>query len=60
MKYSELERMLQNAGCQIMREGAKHSLWYSPITGESFPVGRHKMREVSTGTLRSIQRMAGI
>lgn len=60
MKYSELERMLRNAGCQIIREGANHCLWYSPTTGKTFPVGRHKTQEVPSGTLKSIQRAAGL
>lgn len=60
MKYSELERMLRDAGCYIIREGANHCLWYSPATDKTFPVGRHKTQEVPTGTLKSIQRAAGL
>ena len=60
MKYSELERMLRDAGCYITREGSNHCLWYSPVTGKTFPVGRHKTQEVPTGTLKSIKRDAGL
>ena len=46
MKYSELERELLAAGCVVYKEGANHTLWYSPKTGNTFPVGRHKTQEV--------------
>ncbi len=60
MKYSELERLLRDHGCYPVMEGHKHRLWYSPITGERFPVGRHKAEEVKQGTLKSILKAAGI
>lgn len=60
MKYSELERKLKDAGCWVKREGSDHRMWYSPITNQSFPVGRHKTEEVKTGTLKSIMRAAGL
>ena len=41
MKYSELKKLLKKNGCRMEREGANHELWYSPITGKTFPVGRH-------------------
>lgn len=39
MRYSELEKELKKAGCKVYREGANHSIWYSPghraeISGE--------------------------
>lgn len=60
MKYSELEKILKKAGCTIYREGANHTQWYSPITGNIFPVGRHKNQDVKSGTLRAILKQAGI
>ena len=60
MRYSELEKKLRAAGCTVSREGSNHRLWYSPITGEIFPVGRHKEQEVPKGTLKSILRAAGL
>ena len=32
MRYSELEKLIKQAGCYILKEGANHSIWYSPIT----------------------------
>lgn len=60
MKYSELERLLRKAGCTVLREGSNHTMWYSPITGEKFPVGRHSKEEVPIGTLRNIMKAAGL
>ena len=54
MRYSELEKELKN------REGANHSIWYSPVTGQKFPVSRHKTEEIPAGTLKSIRRAAGL
>lgn len=60
MKYSELERILKKHGCRLVREGTRHTHWQSPITGNIFPVGRHKSEDVKSGTLDRILKQAGI
>ena len=60
MKYSEVERKLVKAGCYYLKDGKKHPIWFSPITGEQFPVGRHTKEEVPKGTLKSIREAAGL
>ena len=60
MKYSELIKELKKIGCEIRRHGSSHDLWYSPVTGKTFPVGRHKTEDVPIGTLKSIKRDAGL
>ncbi len=60
MKYSELEKILKEAGCRPSREGSNHTMWYSPITGQTFPVGRHKTEDVKKKTLNSILTAAGL
>lgn len=60
MRYSELERMLKKAGCTVYRQGANHTIWYSPITKDTFPVGRHSNEEIPIGTLRNILKAAGL
>lgn len=60
MRYSELEKLLKKAGCIVFREGANHTIWYSPITGKNFPVSRHKSEEIPEGTLKAIMRDAGL
>ena len=60
MKYSELEKQFKQAGCYVLKEGANHTIWFSPSTGQKFPVGRHETEDVPMGTLKSIKRAAGI
>ena len=55
-----MEKELKKAGCKVYREGANHSIWYSPVTGQKFPVSRHKTEEIPAGTLKSIRRAAGL
>lgn len=60
MTYGEIKRLLKKSGCYLKAEGKRHELWFSPITGETFPVGRHNTEEVKNGTLQSIKRAAGL
>ena len=60
MRYSELIRELRKLKCKIIREGGSHAIWYSPITGRTFPVSRHAAEEVPAGTLKAIKRDAGL
>jgi len=60
MRYSELTQKLKKAGCYIVRDGSRHDIWYSPITGKKFPVGRHKTQEVPPGTLKNILQDSGL
>ena len=60
MKTTELLKKLLGAGCTLMRHGANHDIWYSPITGKRFPVPRHTSKEVASGTLKDIAKKSGI
>lgn len=60
MKYSELKKILKSNGCRIDHSGGRHEIWYSPITGKTFPVGRHQSEDVAKGTLKAILKQAGI
>lgn len=60
MRYNELIRELRKIKCKIIREGSNHAIWFSPITGKTFPVSRHGAEEVPSGTLKSIKRDAGL
>lgn len=60
MKYSELVVKLKTAGCYVVRHGANHDWWHSPVTGKNFPVPRHGNHEVPKGTERNIMKTAGI
>ena len=50
MKTGELLKLLTENKIKIKRHGKKHDIYYSPITGKSFPVPRHKT-EIAEGTL---------
>ena len=60
MTFGELKRKLKKFGFYKLREGARHEMWFSPITGKQFPVGRHDTQEVASGTLNSIKRDSGL
>lgn len=60
MNAGELKRKLKKIGCYKHREGKRHEMWYSPITGKQFPVSRHDSQEVAAGTLRSIKEDSGL
>ena len=60
MKTSELTRLLTKGGCKLTVHGTRHDEWYSPITGQTFPVGRHDSEEAKTGTLSDIAKQSGV
>ena len=60
MKISELKAMLAKRGCQLLRYGSNHDIWYSPATDRQFPVPRHNSKEVSASTLSRILKDYGI
>lgn len=54
MTVNQLKRELRRAGCHLLRHGAKHDIWYSPITGKQTQISRHGSEEVKLKTLRGI------
>jgi len=42
MKRTLLEKKLRMAGCYLKREGASHSLWINPKTGQIEAIPRHQ------------------
>lgn len=60
MKYSEVERKVKKQGCYQVRDGKKHPIWYSPITGKEFQLSNHRSEEVKSGTLKSISKDSGV
>lgn len=59
MRTAELLKLLKKHGIYNVRAGGRHEIYYSPITGKYFPVGRHA-KEIPTGTLDSILKDAGL
>jgi predicted RNA binding protein YcfA (HicA-like mRNA interferase family) len=60
MKYSEVERKLKDSGCYFYRNGSNHEIWFSPITGNKFPLSHHKSEEAKTGTVHKISKASGV
>ena len=60
MTTAELLKLLKKNGCTFIRDGGRHDIDFSPITGKQFPVGRHNKEEVPNGTLQNIFKCAGL
>ncbi|MDB5338893.1 MAG: YcfA family protein [Planctomycetaceae bacterium] len=58
MKRLDLIRHLEFHGCQLLREGSKHSLYFNPADNQTSAVPRH--REVNDFLIRKICRDLGI
>lgn len=56
MKISQFVIELKKAGCFLVRSGANHDKWYSPITGLSDWVPRHQSKELGTGLERKLRK----
>jgi predicted RNA binding protein YcfA (HicA-like mRNA interferase family) len=54
MKRRDLIRHLEQHGCTLLREGAKHSVYVNALTGKSSTVPRH--REINAFLARKICR----
>jgi mRNA interferase HicA len=42
MKRNELLKHLRGQGCELLREGGKHSWWHNPGSNKKSSVPRHK------------------
>ena len=58
MKRRQLVRHILDYGCFLVREGARHSVYYNPTTGSTSTVPRHT--EVNDYLARKICRDPGI
>ncbi len=59
MKTQELLKLLKKNNCEVLRNGSRHDIWFSPVTGKQFAVPRHKA-ELPIGTLNNILKDAGL
>lgn len=59
MKTQELLKLLKKNNCEVLRNGSRHDIWFSPVTGKQFAVPRHKA-EIPIGTLNNILNDAGL
>ena len=58
MQRRELIRHLEAHGCVLLREGAKHSVYYNPNAQRTSTVPRH--REVKNPTAIKICKQLGV
>ncbi len=58
MKRRDLIRHLVSHGCELLREGAKHSLYVNPSDNQTSAVPRH--REINDFLVRKICRDLGV
>jgi mRNA interferase HicA len=58
MKRAALLRHLRQQGCELLREGSRHSWWHNPEQNKRSAVPRH--REIRDHLARKICRDLGI
>ena len=58
MKRLDLVKHLEANGCQQLREGSRHSLFFNPVNNQTSAVPRH--REINEFLVRKICRDLGI
>ncbi len=47
MKLGDVERHLRGHNCEILRQGARHTMWWNPATGETKPC--HDVKKSTIG-----------
>ncbi len=60
MKTRDFCNELKSNGCFVVRQGAKHEIWYSPKTGAKYPIPRHQSQELSKRIEREARRLFGL
>ncbi len=58
MKRVDLVRHLESKGCELLREGSRHTLYFNPANEQASAVPRH--REINDFLARKICRDLGI
>ena len=58
MKRVELVGHLESHGCELLREGGRHSIYFNPSNNQTSAVPRH--REINDFVARKICRDLGI
>jgi mRNA interferase HicA len=58
MERKDLIRYLHSQGCELLREGARHSWWHNPALNRRSAVPRHT--EVNDNLIKKICKDLGI
>lgn len=60
MKKDQFKQELEAAGCIKLRNGGRHSIYYSPMTKRTIAVPTGGSKEIPTGTERQIRKVLGV
>ena len=56
-----MAKRIKKIGCYDTGEQMNgHPLWFSPLTGKLFKMSNHASQEVPKGTLKQIEKAAGL
>jgi mRNA interferase HicA len=58
MRRQQFVRELEQAGCRLLRHGARHEIYVNPSTGRRAPVPRHT--EIKDSLCRLIRHQLGL
>jgi mRNA interferase HicA len=58
MKRLDLERHLREHGCEFLRHGGRHDVWFNPVTDSTAALPRP--REIKAGTTKAVCRDLGV
>jgi mRNA interferase HicA len=58
MKRKELLRYLKSQGCELLREGSRHSWWWNPTKNRRSSIPRHT--EISDTLAKKICKDLGV
>jgi len=60
MKWSELKKLAEQNGWQLLRHGANHDIYEHPEKTERLIVGRHSSEEIKKGLMKKLIKQIGI
>ncbi|WP_408655960.1 type II toxin-antitoxin system HicA family toxin [Jatrophihabitans sp.] len=58
IRLRDLERHLQRHGCELLRQGGRHAIWWNPVSQRRSSVPRH--REIPVTTAKAICAQLGV
>ena len=58
MKRQQFVRELEQVGCRLLRQGARHEIYVNPSSGRRAPVPRHS--EIKDSLCRLIRHQLGL
>ena len=59
MKWSELRKLAEQNGWQLVRHGANHDVYKHPEKTHKLEIPRHQSQEVKTGLFYKLKKQIG-